>query len=336
MVMSGLRSVERLPLLDGRSLIADEAGGWLTLYLDSRPFERFAVKSEGHRIVLANPWLDPDASFSIWAASYWLFARHPRCLEVEWNLPEAPEAAQLDGLLVPAASRWLTRRELFWQLPQPWLRRPHPDGGRVVEGDDGHGRPHRPAKPSGEVYRRFDARLGQWVSLRALEIDLDLERFHRWQNSPRVLRFWQEGGTLEQHRTYLERIAGDPHAISLIGCFNHEPCTYFEVYWAMEDRIAPFYDVHAYDRGMHMLVGEEAHRGPHKVASWLPALIHYLFLDELRTQTLVAEPRADNSRMIGYLQEHGFHKRKEFDLPHKRAALMAIPRDTFFKDCRLV
>jgi RimJ/RimL family protein N-acetyltransferase len=221
-------------------------------------------------------------------------------------------------------------------MPQPWLRRAHLDGSREVESGDRHSRPHRPAKPSGEVYRRFDAKLGQWVSLRALDIDLDLERFHRWQNSPRVLRFWQEGGTLEQHRSYLERLAGDSHTITLIGCFDDEPFAYFEVYWAMEDRIAPFYDVGDYDRGMHMLVGEEAHRGPHKVASWLPALIHCLFLDELRTETLVAEPRSDNSRMVGYMQEHGFYKQKEFDFPHKRAALMAVSRKAFFKDCRLV
>lgn len=191
----------------------------------------------------------------------------------------------------------------------------------------------RPAKPVGEVYRRFDGRLATSISLRALDVDLDLERFNRWQNNPRVLQFWQEGGSLEQHREYLEKQAADPHTLTLIGCFDDEPFAYFEAYWALEDRIAPFCNPGEYDRGIHMLVGEESHRGPHKVASWLSALVHYLFLDDERTQRLVSEPRADNGKMIAYMQGQGFEKEKEFDFPHKRAALMTLDRQRFFERC---
>jgi RimJ/RimL family protein N-acetyltransferase len=195
-------------------------------------------------------------------------------------------------------------------------------------------RPIRPPKPEGEVYRRFDARLGSSVSLRTLDIDRDLERFNRWQNSPRVLAFWQEGGDLEQHREYLLKQASDPHTVTLIGCFDDQPFGYFEVYWAMEDRVAPFYDVADHDRGVHMLVGEEHHRGPHKVASWLSALLHYVFADDERTRRIVSEPRSDNAKMIGYMQAQGFVREKEFDFPHKRAALMSLDREHFFKQCQ--
>lgn len=112
-----------------------------------------------------------------------------------------------------------------------------------------------------EVYRRFDARLGSWVSLRTLEIEHDLERFNRWQNNPRVDAFWQEGGTLAQHREYLGKLEADPHTLTLIGCFDDEPFAYFEAYWAKEDRIAPFYPADDYDRGIHMLVGRRAIAG---------------------------------------------------------------------------
>ncbi|WPN45855.1 GNAT family N-acetyltransferase [Pseudomonas sp. P8_241] len=195
--------------------------------------------------------------------------------------------------------------------------------------------PLRPVKPDGEVYRRFDARLGVWVSLRTLDIEKDLARFNRWQNNPRVASFWQEEGSLEQHREYLSKLETDPHTLMLIGCFGDQPFAYFEAYWTKEDRIAPFYDAADYDRGVHMLVGEENHRGPHKVASWLSALVHYLFLDESRTQRVVAEPRADNAKMIGYMQDQGFHCEKEFDFPHKRAALMVLGRKDFFDRCEL-
>ena len=186
--------------------------------------------------------------------------------------------------------------------------------------------PQRPAKPQGEVYRRFDLQLGAWISLRTLDIELDLERFNRWQNTPRVLAFWDEGGSLEDHRQYLEKLADDPHTLTLIGCFDDQPFAYFEAYWAKEDRIAPFYDADDYDRGIHMLVGEQAHRGPHKVASWLSALTDYLLKDDPRTRRIVAEPRADNAKMIGYMQSQGYKRIKEFDFPHKRAALMVLER----------
>lgn len=186
--------------------------------------------------------------------------------------------------------------------------------------------PQRPAKPQGEVYRRFDPQLGAWISLRALDIELDLERFNRWQNTPRVLAFWDEGGSLDDHRQYLEKLANDPHTLTLIGCFDDQPFAYFEAYWAKEDRIAPFYDADDYDRGIHMLVGEQAHRGPHKVASWLSALTDYLLQDDPRTRRIVAEPRADNDKMIGYMQAQGYARIKEFDFPHKRAALMVLEK----------
>ncbi|MQT34924.1 MAG: GNAT family N-acetyltransferase [Pseudomonas helleri] len=186
--------------------------------------------------------------------------------------------------------------------------------------------PQRPAKPQGEVYRRFDPQLGAWISLRTLDIELDLERFNRWQNTPRVLAFWDEGGSLDDHRQYLEKLADDPHTLTLIGCFDDQPFAYFEAYWAKEDRIAPFYDADDYDRGIHMLVGEQAHRGPHKVASWLSALTDYLLQDDPRTRRIVAEPRADNDKMIGYMQAQGYARIKEFDFPHKRAALMVLER----------
>lgn len=189
----------------------------------------------------------------------------------------------------------------------------------------------RPPKPVGEVYRRYDVRLGAWISLRTLDVDLDVERFHRWQNNPRVAQFWQEEGTLEQHRGYLLKLADDPHALTLIGCFDDQPFAYFEAYWAQEDRIGPFCNAGDYDRGIHMLVGEENHRGPHKVASWLSTLVHYLFRDDERTQRIVSEPRADNAKMIAYMQGQGFVREKEFDFPHKRAALMTLDRQRFFE-----
>lgn len=42
------------------------------------------------------------------------------------------------------------------------------------------------------------------------------------------------------------------------------------------------------------------------------------------------ELRADNAKMIGYMQTLGYYREKEFDFPHKRTAPMAIRRERFF------
>ncbi len=327
-----------LALPTGKSLTADETASRLRLSLEGQPLITLRLSREpGLQVRVEERFGQPDSQ-AIWASCYWWFARDPACLRLVWRLDEVPAQALLSGLLIPtdSAGEYRCERTLFWQLPQPWLGGAMTDSypqHMVISGGKRH--PLRPAKPRGEVYRRFDVRLGAWISLRAVVIEQDLERFSRWQNSARVARFWEEEGSLEQHRAFLEKLEADPHTLTLIGCFNDQPFAYFEAYWAKEDRISPFYDTSDYDRGIHMLVGEENHRGPHKVASWLSALVHYLFLDDPRTQRVVAEPRADNAKMIGYLQSQCFHCEKEFDFPHKRAALMVLGRERFFDRCVL-
>jgi len=336
--MSTLNDLTALALPTGSRLVADESESRLCLSLEGQPLIQLRLTREPALQVLVEERFDHADNRAVWAACYWLFARDPSSQRLTWHLDEAPTAALLSGLLVPTeiVGQYRCERTLFWQLPQPWLGASLTSGypqQLVISGGKRH--PLRPVKPRGEVYRRFDARLGTWISLRTVDIDLDLARFNRWQNSPRVASFWQEEGSLEQHHEYLSKLEADPHTLTLIGCFDDQPFAYFEAYWAKEDRIAPFYDADDYDRGIHMLVGEENHRGPHKVASWLSALTHYLFLDDPRTQRVVAEPRADNAKMIGHMQSQGFHCEKAFDFPHKRAALMVLGRERFFDRCAL-
>jgi RimJ/RimL family protein N-acetyltransferase len=333
--MPDLNDLTALALPTGRRLVAEESENRLTLSLDAQPLITLRLAREPELQVQVEARPDTQA---LWAACYWLFTRDPACQHLAWHLDEAPVEALLSGLLIASetAGQYRCERALFWQLPQPWLGASmtgsYPQQ-MVISGGKRH--PLRPVKPRGEVYRRFDARLGAWISLRTVDIGLDLERFNRWQNSARVASFWQEEGSLEQHREYLGKLEADPHTVTLIGCFDDQPFAYFEAYWAKEDRIAPFYEAGDYDRGIHMLVGEENHRGPHNVASWLSALTHYLFLDDPRTQRVVAEPRADNAKMIAYMQGQRFHCEKEFDFPHKRAALMVLGRERFFERCVL-
>lgn len=213
-----------------------------------------------------------------------------------------------------------------------WLPQPQPVAPPRFQVSGGRRHPVRPPQPAGVAYRRYIPWLRQTLCFRRAEVETDLSHFHRWMNDPFVARFWEEQGSIDHHRSYLERLRADPHSIPLIAWLDQRPIGYFEVYWAKEDRIAPFCDATDFDRGWHVLIGEADCRGQAFVSAWLPSISHYLFLDDSRTGRLVIEPRADNQRMRRSLQRSGYDLLGEFDFPHKRAVLGALPRQRFFDE----
>lgn len=223
--------------------------------------------------------------------------------------------------------------DIDYQNPEPWYfgnnAGQHPLSW--VENADGLRHPQRAYLPSGELYRRRIPSLGMDFSLRRLEIDLDLERITRWMNDPRVAAFWEQDWPRDKQAAYLEETLADRHKQPVIGCFNDQPFAYFEIYWALEDRLGPYYDAEPFDRSMHLLVGEPEFLGQRFFRPWLQSICHFMFLDDNRTQRLVGEPRADNTALLKYLSHgYGWQKIKEFDFPHKRAALMMCQRTDFF------
>lgn len=237
------------------------------------------------------------------------------------------------GLAVSTGNELAVRPELTMQLPYNWLADPdRPPFPPFYEMTAGKRHPRRPPKPEGLAYARFIPWLGQVVSFRAASLDSDLHVVHRWMNDPRVAAAWSEAGDLDKHRRYLSGLLADPHMLPMIGSFDGVPFGYFEIYWAKENRLAPFYDADDYDRGWHVVVGEEVFRGRRFISAWLPSLMHYMFLDDCRTQRIVGEPAASHRQQIRNLEVSGFAKIKNFDFPHKRATLVMLLRERFFGD----
>ncbi|GKS83148.1 acetyltransferase [Acidovorax sp. SUPP1855] len=273
----------------------------------------------------------PNATESL-AALEAAFQLHPEAIEFRLSMPQLAPGLR-DGIVDLSPSRPpRVARSVLWQQQRLWLPQPRPPYALHYKMTGERRHPVRPAHPQNTVYRRFIPWLGRTLSLRTVDPDADLPTFHRWMNDPTVAHFWEESGDLGHHRAYLQRIAGDPHAVGLIGCFDGQPFGYFEAYWAKEDRIAPFYDAGDHDRGWHALVGEAEFRGQPYLTAWLPSLSHYLFLDDCRTQRIVVEPRSDNLKMRKNLPRCGYALLKEFDFPHKRAVLGVLLRERFFAD----
>lgn len=261
-----------------------------------------------------------------------ILMHEPQVHMIEVVLPDstARELAHA-GLLVAQDGGYVSYAEMVWQHAAGWL--PHAattafPALQVMH--DGRRHPLRGPKPQGVVYTRYIPWLKRTLTLRALQQENDLPLFSRWMNDPVVAQFWGETGDIGQHRNYLDTIAADPHMTSLIAIFDDQPFAYFEAYWAKENRIAPFYDCADFDRGWHVLVGEEAFRGKQFAVAWLTSISHYLFLDDCRTQCVVGEPRADHDKQIRNLDKSGYAKVKEFDFPHKRAMLVMLSRERYF------
>lgn len=221
--------------------------------------------------------------------------------------------------------------DMFWQTLHLWSPSQtaiFPHHG-VFDGKIAH--PLRPPKPSGTVYARHIPWLEGLFSLDVATLD-DLPLVHRWMNDPRVNEFWHEAGDEKRHRHYLEGMFADPHIMPLIGRFDNLPFAYFEVYWAKEDIVGTFCDAGDYDRGCHVIVGEEACRGRDWFTAWLPSLLHFMFLDDPRTERIVQEPSSAHHRQLRNLQKSGFSHVKSVNLPTKHAAIMSITRQRFFAD----
>lgn len=322
----------------GRPLQVVDRDGVVTVDGPGRAVIRFALSNGGEALRLSSaPPSDPsefrDAALAAIEAAF-AWSADAKAIEVEAEGDVASLAALVErGVLTRTDGRVLAHADALMQQPALWLARgeepPFPERF-VLSGDRRH--PLRRPKPRGVVYARHIPWLGETLTFRAATVEDDLGTFHRWMNDPRVAAFWNESGDLGHHRRYLEGLIADPHMIPLIGEFDGAPFAYFEIYWAKENRLAPFYDADDYDRGWHVAVGEASRRGGASIGAWLPSLVHFMLLDDPRTRRIVGEPAASHVQQIRNLERSGFARIKTFDFPHKRAALVSLLRERFFAD----
>lgn len=226
----------------------------------------------------------------------------------------------------------IVTREEFYQTPNLW----HSPQFETLPVEKWHWnaeRPHpiRQNLKTGTFYKRYVPANGKIISFRGIDPEKDLELFHEWHNQPRVSVFWELAESKEKLKDYMIKTQSDPHMVPVFVEFDGKAVGYFEMYWALEDRLGPYYPADAYDRGLHFLIGEREALGAVNTDTILKSALHFLFLDDPRTRRVMAEPRHDNKKVLKYVESTGWKKLKEFDFPHKRAALLECKRETFFK-----
>ena len=182
---------------------------------------------------------------------------------------------------------------------------------------DGIRHPVRPKPPRmGEVfYSRFIPSIGRYLSFRVASLSsrpvlycgplgpkspdksellhlTDSGLVERWLGVERVREFW---GSYEPG--FLSRAVSKKHSFPAIGMWDGVPFGYFEIYWVKEDILGKHLgEAGDWDRGMHVLVGEEWSRG--RVPYWLSSLVHWCLMADYRTMNVCLEPRVDNARLL--------------------------------------
>lgn len=306
-------------------------GKRLTVTQRGRQLARFALDDNALHLLDCDTDANALAHATVAALDAAFANGAPFSLQVKIESRDAAhQLASLGVCVEDKTGASVAHASLLWQRPELYMAPsagPYPLHYAMT---DGKRHPQRPPKPAGVVYARYIPWLDKTLTLRAAELERDLPLLHRWMNDPDVAYFWNEEGDEAKHRAYLQGLIDDRHMLPLIAAFDDTPFGYFEVYWAKENRIAPFYDALDHDRGWHVLIGEPAFRGKAFLTAWFPSIQHYQFLDDPRTQRIVGEPRADHVRQIANLDKAGFSKIKEFDFPHKRAMLVMLLRERFF------
>lgn len=226
------------------------------------------------------------------------------------------------------------KRDQFYQSSKLWLQnKEEVNLSYVKTGNITH--PLRPKHFLGVHYKRFIPSLGKTISFRTITLN-DLDTFHEWHNQERVSFFWELNKSKDELKKYIEDGFNKKHQIPMIVEFDGEPVGYYEFYWVKEDRLGPYYESRDFDRGFHFLIGNTRYLGRENTAAILQSGLHFIYLDDSRTQYVMAEPRHDNNRVLKYADPQiGWDTLKIFDFPHKRAVLLQNTKDRFFKGAKL-
>ena len=191
--------------------------------------------------------------------------------------------------------------------------------------------PVRTDVQTGTLYSKYVPEIEKTLSFKMIDPATDLDIFHKWHNQPRIADFWELGLSKPELLDYIQKSLKDPHTFPMLLLCNDVPVGYFEMYWCREDRLAPYYESEAYDRGFHFLIGEDSFLGFKNTDATLKVLTHFLFMEDLRTRRLMAEPRSDNTKVLKYIETFvAWKKLFEFDFPHKRSAMLECTREDFF------
>ncbi len=250
------------------------------------------------------PSMDSDAqSLSSFLTPH---AAHSR---IHSDLPGAPVPMDSSARSSCAISPYFSTSHLPTYYPPPPLQ-------YTFTGNIRHPIRSKPPRMGEVFYTRFIPSVGQYLSFRVASLSShpvpylgpiganppkhgdtcnvpDSRLMEMWLANPRVNKFWGD-----YHPKFLQNVVELKHSFPVIGMWDGVPFGYFEIYWVKEDILGQFLgsETNDFDRGLHVLVGEEWARG--RAPEWMTSLVHWCFIADMRTMNVCLEPRVDNDRYV--------------------------------------
>lgn len=94
------------------------------------------------------------------------------------------------------------------------------------------------------------------------DLERDVPLIARWMNDPAVAAYWELTGPQSVTADHLRaQLAGDGRSVPCVGTLDGVPMSYWEIYRADLDPLARYCPVRPHDTGVHLLIGDGAHRG---------------------------------------------------------------------------
>lgn len=178
-------------------------------------------------------------------------------------------------------------------------------------------------------YEYHHQKSGKQVTLRPLDLALDLDCLHQWLNHAHTIPNWQLNKTKpELHQHFQQALADKHQALFILAIDGHELC-YAELYYAPQDRLAAFCDLCPGDYGLHLLIGPPEAIGKGHSEALLCALTDYLFQYEGAARVLV-EPNHQVAQFSILERKLGFSNLGPIKLPEKIATLYAATAQAFY------
>jgi siderophore synthetase component len=186
-------------------------------------------------------------------------------------------------------------------------------------------------KPSTKdiLYSRYHPKENITITLRAFDIDRDLEMVHNWFNQEHAKPIWKMDGPIKELELFYRTLIPSDASHSFIGEINGKPTFTLEPYWPMRDGVGACYEALPTDYGSHLLI---APTDKDKKFSFPTgqALLDFV-LENPIVGKCIGEAAVESRAMHMFGTRLGFRYQRVIEMPHKMATLTFCYRDWYWE-----
>lgn len=208
----------------------------------------------------------------------------------------------------------------YVDMPNPLIPAGHPCQGLI--------HPKRRQTLHQRAFHEDDA----LITIRALELDRDLQFIHDWVNQDYAKRFWCMDGPIQELEAFYIELLSSGNGNAFVGELAGRPIFVFESYWAPRDIVGRAYEARPGDYGFHMLTCPPHLRRPELTRRAFQATLELCFR-HAEVERIVGEANRHNQAIDRLIRSVGYAFERVIQLPDKEANLTFCTRESFLAHC---